>query len=358
MKKKILIIGAVLLILGIVGYFVLTALFSAPLYNPGDLTSKAEYQYLLGKSEQSDSPNRFVINENISLNYFTEGTGEPVLIVHGGPGIPYPEAWTGLDSLTSDFQFYYYDQRGCGQSTRPFDKFESSNFYENMMALNNDLGLPAQIADIEQIRRKLGVEKLNIIGHSFGGFMAALYAVEFPENVKNLILVAPAEVLKMPSDGDGLYGAVEKRLSADKLESYQNYMKEVLDFSNIFEKSEKELVQLNKQFIEYYNLATNNSIPENETDVEIGGWLQNAVFLSMGRKHDYSPALKKIKVPTLIIHGEKDIIPISSVQLYLDNIPNSRLKTIPNATHFPFNEQPEMFGQLVKEALEDFSKLN
>ena len=346
-KKTIFRIVIALIILGFIGYFALSAMFSAPLYRPGDLKTKKEYNHLLEEVRAIDEPNSFNLNNGISLNYFTKGKGKPILVVHGGPGIPYQDAWKGLNSLTSTCKFYYYDQRGCGKSTRPFDKFETNNFYKNMMTLNENLGLPAQIADIEQVRKKLGVEKLTIIGHSFGGFIASLYAIEFPENVERLILVAPAEVVKLPSKSGGLYEIIEERLPADGLKEYQNYLEEVLDFKNIFKKSEKDLVELNKRFIKYYNLATNKSISESEVEPQIGGWLQNAVFLSMGKKHDYSKDLQKIRAPTLIIHGEEDIIPVSSVQLYLDNIPNSRLETIPNSTHFPFNEQAELFGNIV-----------
>ncbi len=350
-RKTIMIIVTTLIILGITGYFTLKVLFSGPLYNPGDLTEKSQYSHLLKEVNRKDNPNSFTLNEGISLNYFTKGVGKPVVVIHGGPGIPHQEAWSGLDSLTAEYKFYYYDQRGCGKSTRPFDKFESNNFYKNISALNTNLGLPAQVSDIEQIRRKLGIDEITIIGHSFGGFLACLYAIEFPDRVEKLILVTPADVIKIPSETNGLYGAVEKHLPANKLEEYKSYLKEVFDFKNIFLKSEQELSDLNKKFTEYYYFATNNNTSESLTDPEIGGWVQNAVFLSMGKKHDYSEYFQRIKVPTLIIHGEEDIIPVESVQLYIDNIPNCRLETIPEAAHFSFNEQAKRFGEIVKNEL-------
>lgn len=351
MKKKLIIGTTVLIIVIGLAYWGLMRMFAGPLYVPGDLTNQENYEHLLKPVQEEDLENYFVLNDGIKLHYFTKGAGRPVLIIHGGPGIPYRQAWKGLDSLTTHFKFYYYDQRGCGQSTRPFDRFESSNFYENMMALNDNLGLPAQLADIEQIRRKLGEEKLIIIGHSFGGFMASLYATEFPDKVEQLILVTPAELLKMPSESGGLYDEVKKRLPKDKVADFEAYMAKLLDFSNMFEKSEAELVELNKGFIPYYNLATNNSVPEEAMNPEIGGWLQNAVFMSMGKEHDYTEAMEGIKVPTLVVCGEEDMIPLSSVQLYLEHIPNSQLKTIPKATHFCFDEQPTAFGEIAKEAL-------
>jgi len=119
-------------------------------------------------------------------------------VIHGGPGFPPLRSWPALDRLAAKYRFNYYRQRGCGKSTRPVMRFSSRNFYKNLIILNAALGLGAQIADIERIRRILGQEQLILIGHSFGGFIASLYAAEFPEHVDKLILLAPADVMKMP----------------------------------------------------------------------------------------------------------------------------------------------------------------
>ncbi|BDS15236.1 alpha/beta fold hydrolase [Aureispira anguillae] len=350
MKRKIIILAILVALIALVGYQILSYFFSAPLYTPTDLRQDSTYTHLLKNNHLEDNSNTFKISKNISLNYFTKGTGEPVLIIHGGPGIPYHSAWKGLDSLTSSYKFYYYDQRGCGKSSRPFDVFEEDNYYNNMMQLHTNLGLPAQISDIEQIRQKIGVEKINIIGHSFGGFLASLYAIEFPEKVKNLVLVTPANVMKMPSTSKGLYDEVEDRLPEHLKAEYKEYIKRFLDFNTIFEKSEQQLIELNKEFITYFEAATHNKIKNSLSG--IGGWCQYAMFFSMGKVHDYTPYLKQIQIPTLIIYGEDDIIPLESLTDYLQHIPHAQLKTIKNASHFPFNEQPIEFGKVVKQAFD------
>lgn len=125
-----------------------------------------------------------------------------------------------------DTTFYYYDQRGCGDSTRPYDTVPGSSYHSRMMALDTKLGLGAQIADIERIRQILGQDKLTLIGHSFGraafhdssgrlthlgGFTCALYAMEFPDRVEKIIAVTPAPMLVFPSDFD-LFKGVRARL--------------------------------------------------------------------------------------------------------------------------------------------------
>jgi proline iminopeptidase len=354
MKKKFIIISAVIIsILGIGGY-IAYQMIMGPMYLPGDLTTKKEYKHLLEAVNKSDKENYFELNDDISLYYEKQGNGKiPVLIIHGGPAIPYEKPWIGLDSLSTNYTFYYYHQRGSGKSTRPFDKFETTNFYKNAVALNNTLGIPAQIADIEQIRKKLGQDKLVLIGHSFGGFLASMYAIEFPQNIESLILVTPAEVIKLPSDGDGLYGAVQKRLPENLKNEYSKYLEKIFDYSNLFEKSEQDLVNETMTFIKYYDIATKQAI---ESDPEnIGGWMPKALYLGMGAKHDYSKHLKQIKAPTLIIYGTDDIIDQNSVQLYLDYIPNVTFKSI-SGSHFMFNDNPYVFGKIVSDFLDKNKK--
>lgn len=330
-------------------FFVFFVSCSGPLYMPGDLNNEAKYKHLLEFSISADKPHYFVLNNNISLYYFTRGTGKAVLIVHGGPGYPTQESWKGLAGLEKDYEFYYYHQRGCGKSTRPFDKFGSKNFYKNMKALDENLGLPAQIADIEQIRRKLKQERITLIGHSFGGFLATLYAIEFPEHIESLILVSPAEVVKLPNQSGGLYSFVKQSLPKAYIPEYEKYLTKLFDYSNLFDNSENQLVEENKEFIKFYNLAVKNNNDTN--NYQIGGWVQQACFLSMGKTHDYSSYLRQIRAPTLIIHGGNDIIPVNSCNLYLENIQNAKLKVIPESTHFPFQEQPAEFEKIVTDFL-------
>ncbi len=326
---------------------------SGPLYEPGQLAGKT---VMIPDQDITDSSEGFwKMSDVISLYYFTKGKGTPVLMIHGGPGYPFGYTWKGLDSLCTDYRFYYYHQRGCGKSTIPVDRFESRNYYQNMMELENSLGIPTQLMDIESIRQILGKEKLILIGHSFGGFFASLYTIEYPQNVKALILVSPADVIKMPSVTGGLYDQVQSLLPDEMLDEYQDYLKRFFDYKNIFKKSETELSELNNEFIRYHAIAsekTGDKIVPADADLKSGGWHMHACFFSMGKKHDYTEAFKDIDIPTLIIHGSNDIMPLEATKVYADLIQNSRLEIIEDAGHFSFYAQPERFGKIVKEFLD------
>ncbi|MGZ9223505.1 MAG: alpha/beta fold hydrolase, partial [Anaerolineales bacterium] len=237
MKRKtfFIILGAVILTLIIVvgGFWYISA---QPLYKPGMVR---EMKTSLVPPDQPINAQNWLVEKNIELAHFAVGEGRNVLVIHGGPGQPFVQAMSGLESLTSGFRFHYYDQRGCGESTRPIDRFESSNMYENMKALDHSLGLGAQLADIERIRQILGDDRLILIGHSWGGFLASLYAAEFPEHVEALILISPANTLVMPQpDAESdLFAAVRTKLPVEEQTEFDEFMKDYFDFNSLFKKS-------------------------------------------------------------------------------------------------------------------------
>lgn len=325
-------------------------------YKPGNVRAeKGLGAPLTPPSQEGVPPHFWKVEEEILLHYFSEGDGNPVLVIHGGPGVPPAEPWPGLRVLSEDFTFYYYHQRGCGRSTKPIDRFESPNFLQNVAALDKALGFSAQLADIERIRRILNLEKLNIIGHSWGGFMAAFYAVEFPEHVNRLILVAPAAMLRMPVEG-GLFEQIKDLLPKPRHAAYEAFLKEYFDYGNIFGKSEQELARINLDFAKFFMEAAKTrgieSLSDSQTPVDmLGGWMVHAQYFSLGMKFDLSPELKKVTVPVLVLHGERDIIPSLASREYADLFPSSTFKLIPGASHFPFLETPAVFARVVREFL-------
>jgi len=342
--KIILAIALALLVLIAIagGYFWYT--MGKPLYEPGMVRANKNLRASLTPPAQSSNERIWQVEQDIQLYHFSAGKGRNILVVHGGPGYPYSKPWAGLEPLTQNYQFHYYDQRGCGQSTRPIDKFTSTNYYENMTTLEKTLGIGAQLADIERIRQVLGEEKLIIIGHSWGGFLASLYAAEFPEHVEAAILIAPADALVMPQEGGGLFEEVRKRLPEGMQKDYAAYLKEYLNFGNIFSKSEADLVGLNEAFAKYYMAVAKTSMPEQG---KAGGWMVQAMYMSMGQRHDYRAALKPVNTPVLVIHGGKDLQPEKASRMYAQAFPNAEFKVIGNASHFAFSEQPEEFAAAV-----------
>jgi proline iminopeptidase len=351
MKRKIFfIIGAIILVLIVVsgGFWYMS---TQPLYKSGMVR---EMGASLTPPQQPANSDTWLVEPGIELAHFAAGKGRNVLIIHGGPGRPFRQPMSGLEPLAGEYRFQYYDQRGCGKSTRPIDRFESSNMYENMMTLDRSLGLGAQIADIERIRRILGDEKLILVGHSWGGFLASLYAAEFPEHVEALILVAPANTLVMPQpDADSdLFASVRARLPENQLPEYDAFIKDYFDFNKLFTRTDADLVAMDAKFGEYYLSVAGVPVDEQVEQGEPGGWMTWGMYVSMGQRHDYRPALKNVTAPVLVIHGADDLQSESASRLYEEAFSNAEFAVIENAGHFSFEEQPEQFAAIVKKFLD------
>jgi len=302
---------------------------------------------------QTAGTNLWLVEPGVKLFYFEEGSGPEIIVLHGGPGYPYLGPPPGLHQLAESHRVIYYHQRGCGNSTRPVDKFTSKNFYRNMRELDRALGLGAQVADIERVRRILGVEKLTLLGHSFGAFLAALYAAEFPERVSALVLVAPAQLVVFPGEGNVLQ-EVGALLPEELKAEYDAYLKDYLDFKNLFSRSEGELIGLNSRFTRFYLAAAKAKgmpVPSGLRFHGNGGWMVQALYLSMGKKHDYRPALRRVTVPALILHGGRDIQPQDASALYAQVLPNAEFRVLPEAGHFLFADDPAQFAAVVSEFL-------
>lgn len=362
-KRTLLGIGiAAVALVGAGGYWVY-AMMQQAMYQVGIVRAEQGLRGPLDPPKQPDDANHWRVENDIELYHMDFGKGTPVLFVHGGPGFPTHTLPAGLAALTDAFEIHLYDQRGCGKSTRPIDKFESSNYYQNMMQMNGALGIAAHIADIERIRRILGRDKLVLVGHSFGGFIATLYAAEFPERVAALVLVAPADMLLFPSEKGDLFKIMREKLPEADRSNFDAFLRRYFDFGTVFTKSEADLVDVNLEFAKFFRMA-NGETPAAESEgngsgaksaadddfaKSVGGWVVPAIYFSLGRQHDYRDAVQKVNVPTLIIHGEQDLVPVASSRSYADVLPNARLEVIEGADHFVMEEKPEVFAKLVRE---------
>lgn len=100
-----------------------------------------------------------------------ESDGEPLLLLHGGPGVP-DSMQSTIAPLLPELRAISFDQRGVGHST----------------CRNGDYGLAAYISDIEAIRDRLSVESWHVLGHSWGGLLAQAYTAGHPQRVRSLFL--------------------------------------------------------------------------------------------------------------------------------------------------------------------------
>ncbi len=335
--------------------FLMAGCFHGPLYEAGMASDEASLGASLTPPSQEEK-DYWKMEKDIRLFHFSKGNGKNILFIHGGPGIPSNKTYPGLDLLTGSYKVHYYHQRGCGKSSRPFQKFESGNFYKNMNELVRRLGLRAHLADIERVRVLLGEDRLILIGHSFGAFLATLYAAEFPDHVEKLVLVNPADVLQIPPPSGGLYGIIEQKLPEKRIPAFQEYLSRLMDFGSVFSKTETELSHLQNEFIPYFQEAARASgLPSDislESPNDTGGFSVVATYFDLGEESDFRPFLNQVKVPTLILYGDLDLFPETSFSGF-SRIRKSRMVKIHGAGHFPFIEKSNDFARTVRTFLEE-----
>jgi len=292
-----------------------------------------------------------------------------VLVIHDGPGIPYLEPWEALqlfeDESQNDYKykysyrFVYYHQRGSGNSTRFLDTFENSNFLyykTNLRSLVSVYGIQEHIADVERIRELLSTDgsldyqeyKLLIVGHGFGGFLATLYAFEYPDQVKGMVLVEPTNLLMSSVDKDLLQLVRSNFNDRTDREYFDAWKDEYLDFSpSVFKKSDKQIARLHAKFFQFWGKAGKWDRPSPPLDM-VGGWMVYGIYISMGLSHDYTSVLKGINVPVLLIHGDNDLVSLYNVANNYQHIfKESHLEEISDVGHFPFKESPKKFASLL-----------
>ena len=97
------------------------------------------------------------------------GTGEPFVFLHGGPGMWHDELVPSFLEFAKSHQCIFYNQRGNGKSL--MEKIDETNFSTDLL-----------VNDMEALRKEFGLEKMNIIGHSWGGLLGMYYASKYPQN--------------------------------------------------------------------------------------------------------------------------------------------------------------------------------
>src|SRR5213593_2498791 len=105
------------------------------------------------------------------------GDGPPVVVLHGGPGAHHDYLLPQYDLLARGRTLLYYDQRGGGRSP---------------VGRDTPVGWREHVADLEALRRHWSIDRLTLLGYSWGGLLAVLYWLEHPQRVERLALVSPA----------------------------------------------------------------------------------------------------------------------------------------------------------------------
>ncbi|MBE8991923.1 alpha/beta fold hydrolase [Nostoc sp. LEGE 12450] len=239
-------------------------------------------------------------------------------LIHGGPGADHTSFKPTFSTLSRKLQLVYFDHRGQGRSARG-----SKETY----TLDNN------VEDMEALRQHLGLEKIVVIGSSYGGMVALTYAVRYPQNVSHLIVIATAAhsgFLERAKEILASKGTKEQKVSVQRL------------WDGNFE-NEEQLRQYFQVLGPMYSLKydpiksgiawSRNILSVDAINVAFGGFL---------RTYNILDQLHKITAPTLVIAGRYDWIcaPEFSEEI-AQAIPNADLRIFENSSHLIRADEPE-----------------
>jgi proline iminopeptidase len=348
MRRNLMWIAVSLVALASVAGAALLWLLGRPLYDPGSVRAGVDVvEPLEPPATRSADPAFFQVSEDIRLFTFSEGAGEPLLVIHGGPGFPPAAPWRVGAALADRFRLVYYHQRGCGKSSRPITKLQGDG-WKDMKTLHARLGLPAQIADVERIRRLLGLDRVVLVGHSFGALIASLYAAEFPERVSALILVAPAPLLVLPVEGGDVLTRIAAAVPAPERMEFESWRKELLDFRARLREPDDLLADRYARFGRFFAKAAGVTLPAGDRP---GGLQPYAIFLGLGQRHDWRAAFSRVTVPVLVVHGARDLQSEDQSRSVAAAFPKARFVVIPGAGHMVHEDAPVELAAAIREFL-------
>jgi len=256
------------------------------------------------------------------------GSGTPLFLANGGPGFDHAylhisDIW---DRIAESRPVVFWDQRGNGRSG-PLKPSQSCT-------------LADQIADLEALRAHLGYEKIDLLGHSWGGYLAMAYAARHPERIAHLVILDSAAPRWQDTRflfEDVYPETVERQkdlayaMALGDEPAVTSYLHEYM--SMLFVSPEKRDAFLAAAPSFAYSRAINQTL---NADIA---------------RFDLNPELAKFRFPTLIGTGRYDfnVAPSTAYKIH-KAIPGSRFVVFEHSGHLPFFEEPEAF----RKVLEDF----
>jgi proline iminopeptidase len=255
------------------------------------------------------------------------GSGPPVVVLHGGPGAHHDYLLPGFDALARNRELIYYDQRGGGQSPVPRE---------------TPVSWREHVGDLEELRRQWGLETLTIVGYSWGGLLAQLYATEFPQRVGRLALVSPAPAWRE------MRLEFERRFAERNLAPGLQQQRAELRVSGLREKNPAEyarrLFELSVSAY-FYDPARARDL----TPFRVTGRTQQEVWSSLG-DYDLRPALVGLDIPATVLQGEDDPIPLEATRT-VARLLHAELHLLPRCGHVPHIEAHDEFVRLLDDFL-------
>ncbi len=284
----------------------------------------------ISNSQQVDS----IVLHNAVLYYYTYGTGEPIIILSGGPGVSSHQEDDVAIELSKHYKAILFDQRGTGKSwTKPMD--------------SSTINLKRAVEDLDTLRTHLHIDKLNLYGHSWGSMLAAAYIARFPEQVKLFISVCGGEI------DTSLTQTITDNVNAKFQRSDTVKLNHWRDSAVIKRDSAKAAYEVRKLRLGYsiYDTSKLDVMIKQVTHGDRNLAMSALMWKSIRKDLHFVSADNAYTGKMLVVFSWNDMISLTTVTQYLQAFPKAEVKGIFKSGHYPEIEQPEQFYPLVNQFL-------
>ncbi|MGH7638049.1 MAG: alpha/beta fold hydrolase [Gemmatimonadaceae bacterium] len=253
--------------------------------------------------------------------------GERALVLHGGPGAHHDyllPQMLRIAELDGGRELLFYDQRGGGRSRTD---------------VREPITWRTQVGDVAAVLREFSLEQPTIIGYSWGGLLAMLYAAESAKGAglpgpAALVLIDPAPISRTHR------GAFEAEFARRQAGADVVRLRGELAASGLRERDAEAYRQRNFE-LSVAGYFADPDAAKDLTPFRVNARVQESVWDSLG---DFDLArdgtLASIRVPTMILHGRQDPIPLASSEEAARAM-DAELVVIEDCGHVPYVEQPE-----------------
>lgn len=261
--------------------------------------------------------------ERGQLHVESYGQGTPLLIINGGPGMSSEGFRPLARRLGKNYNTIIFDQRGTGQSN--LEAIDSSTITMHQMA-----------EDIERIRQHLGMEQWVVMGHSFGGMLAAYYTSLYPDRVSALILSSSGGLnLDLLETLD-----ITGRLTENRRDSLRFWTTRIREGDTSYHAR----LQRGRYLAPAY-LYDKSHVPVIAERLTQGNMTINGlVFRNMiDNQFDISESLRTFDKPVLIIQGADDIIDVRISEHAEKIFPDAQLIILERCGHYGWLDREEAY---------------
>lgn len=252
-----------------------------------------------------------------------------LLVLHGGPGAHHDYLLPQFLELALDHELLFYDQRGGGRS-RTDDR--------------RPIGWQTHVEDLALVVAELGVEPLTLVGYSWGGLLAMLYAIEAASNgvypqPERLVLVDPAPVTR------ALRNEFEAEFARRQQDEAVTRLREELAASGLRD-SDPDAYRQRAFELSVAGYFADPHRARDLTPFRVTGRVQQQVWESLG-DFDLLPDLARLTIPALVVHGRQDPIPLASSEAAARAL-GAELVVLDDCGHVPYVEQPDALWAAVR----------